>query len=290
MMFFVAMVCAAQQSVHLVAHVNPKTGHGETIGDDCYIDRDETIPSTDKSSILDSVPIYPHADSPQIAGEEFWIDIIVGEIDDPVSRLYGTAFLITWIETVVNVNDYPTVEEGYFLGAPYDEVRANGWWHNEDRDTVAVAVTRIITDRTANGDGNVMRILFRSRRETPDGTNVCFVISEVTANDSVGNPIILNPREFCLTIIRPLGIRPNPFTPNDDGYNDYVEFNLPELQSDGGIITIYDLWGKKVRQLEHGLIWNGRDENGILLNTGSYLYIVKSRGKVITKGIVGLAR
>jgi|GEM_PF-4260657 len=240
---------------------------------------------------VNNVPIYPYADSPQLAGDEFWIDIYVGDVIDPVSHLYGTSFLLDWdtdwVEHVTQGPD-PHVEKGDFLGLP-DEVDARGWWHDEP-DTIAAAVTRLFTDRTAYGSGIVLRVLFKSRRETPHNTEVCFRISEVTANDSAWNPIYLTPREFCLTIIHPPGIRPNPFTPNDDGYNDYVEFDLPELREDGGVITIFDLWGRKVRELHNEINWYGRDDDGNALQPGSYLYIVKNKGKIIAKGVLGLAR
>ncbi len=244
-----------------------------------------------------SASIYPYAQSPVDAGKEFWVDIHVGDEALAVSRLYGVSFLISWEDDDV-MNDWvehntpdpttPALEAGDFLGTSND-VRVEGWWHHYP-DTIAAAVTRISTDETASGTGVIMRIPFRSSGQTPDSTAVIFNISDVTANDDQWNPIRLIPDDFELIILHKQGIRPNPFTPNGDGYNDFVEFNLTELRRDGGTITIYNLWGKKVRQIENAMVWYGRDDDGHVLPPGSYLYIVESRGKTVAKGVLGLAR
>lgn len=240
---------------------------------------------------VDPVYIYPSTDSPQTAGDEFWVDIWVGEVYNQVRHLYGVAFVVlfdaTWISPVLPLDVDVSVVPEDFLG-----------FRNELKilppivasDSIATAVTRTDTNRAANGYGKIMKIRFKSRSETPNNTDVCFYITEVAAVDSAWNEIILTPKELCLTIVQPPGIRPNPFTPNNDGYNDHVEFNLEELKNEGGVITIFNLWGKMVRQIERGIIWDGKDDVGNLLEPGSYLYVVKSRGKVIAKGVIGLAR
>jgi gliding motility-associated-like protein len=85
-------------------------------------------------------------------------------------------------------------------------------------------------------------------------------------------------------------IRPNPFTPNGDGFNDYVTFNLFDLKVYGGTISIYDIWGKEIRRIENGMIWDGRNDQGSTVIPGSYLYIIECQGEVISKGILGLVR
>jgi len=74
-------------------------------------------------------------------------------------------------------------------------------------------------------------------------------------------------------------------TPNGDGRNDNVKFFLT-LEKDSLVsLEIYDSHGRLIKRLaqEQGmtsginstLIWDGRDENGELVNSGIYVYHVK---------------
>ena len=86
-------------------------------------------------------------------------------------------------------------------------------------------------------------------------------------------------------------VLPNPFTPNDDGYNDRVEFR----QSDGNpphwVITIMDRAGSVVRRLANGeRFWDGRDESGQRMLPGSYLYVVSQGDEALHRGLVQLVR
>lgn len=84
---------------------------------------------------------------------------------------------------------------------------------------------------------------------------------------------------------------PNPFTPNDDGFNDYTEFKPGESVPDQWIITILDRSGRLVRQLTNGeRAWDGRDEAGQLMLPGTYLYLVLDRDAVIHRGFIQLIR
>lgn len=285
-----------QKSVRLVVKVNSSVAVGSTIHNDCTIDSDDTPPTTQGVdtkvvAAADSVPIpiYASADSPQYAGDEFWVDIDVGDAENPVEHLYGVAFVVCydalWFSLVSPYDR--NVVPGDFLG-PLNEVRMLS--PILSMDSIATSITRIDTSRTSSGHGTVMKMKFRAKSETPNNTDACFRIVEVAANDSAWNNIQLIPRDLCITIVQPTGIRPNPFTPNGDGYNDRVEFNLNELMTNGGVIMIFDLWGTKVRHIENTFTWDGRDDAGNMLQPGSYLYIVKSKGRVIAKGVIGLAR
>jgi len=90
--------------------------------------------------------------------------------------------------------------------------------------------------------------------------------------------------------IQNFGVLPNPFTPNGDGFNDIVEFKFPETLSGNAIIQIFDVNGRKVREIHNSIQWNGKDDSGKDMKPGAYIYIVKSEGKIISKGVVSLAR
>jgi gliding motility-associated-like protein len=91
---------------------------------------------------------------------------------------------------------------------------------------------------------------------------------------------------------------PNPFTPNGDGVNDYVQFFYPDFELKAGDIYIYNVSDKKVRELhipaKQGVKelarWDGTDKNGKLLPQGVYLYVIKVEGEVMCEGTVTIAR
>lgn len=89
-------------------------------------------------------------------------------------------------------------------------------------------------------------------------------------------------------------MRPNPFTPNADGFNDAVEFNFSTLGLSAPALRIFDVDGLAVVQEEHlpaGVFsWRGQDRNGRALPPGIYLYSLQDRGKNIANGYVVLAR
>lgn len=82
-------------------------------------------------------------------------------------------------------------------------------------------------------------------------------------------------------------LSPSPFTPNGDGHNDNlgITINFPsgsyQLE-----VTVYDTTGKLVRQLAAGLptgavtrlVWNGRNNDGQTLPSGSYRVTMHAAG------------
>jgi len=84
---------------------------------------------------------------------------------------------------------------------------------------------------------------------------------------------------------------PNPFTPNDDGFNDYTEFRKGNDIPQEWNISIMDRAGRLIRQLTNGnRIWDGKDKSGKVVFPGCYLYIVSSGSQVIHRGIIQLIR
>jgi len=56
-------------------------------------------------------------------------------------------------------------------------------------------------------------------------------------------------------------VLPNPFTPNGDGFNDFVLFNYPEILADQRKILIFNFRGKKVRELVGVNRWDGKNDD-----------------------------
>lgn len=73
-----------------------------------------------------------------------------------------------------------------------------------------------------------------------------------------------------------------------DTKNDYINFSA--LASDD-VVNIYDITGKRIRQLSGNanLAWDGKDENGKLVESGLYIYQIK-KGKDIISGTVVVAK
>ena len=86
------------------------------------------------------------------------------------------------------------------------------------------------------------------------------------------------------------GVQPNPFTPNNDGFNDYAIFNLPETLRGTATIIIFDVAGRKIRELRNIALWDGKDDKGRDMRPGAYIYMIKDGDKVLSKGVVSLAR
>jgi len=89
-------------------------------------------------------------------------------------------------------------------------------------------------------------------------------------------------------------IRPNPFTPNGDGYNDYVGFDLSQLALDQPKLQIFTFSGSLIRTFDESqgerFEWHGNDSGGRQCLPGVYLYILFEGGEKLETGSIVLAR
>jgi len=66
-------------------------------------------------------------------------------------------------------------------------------------------------------------------------------------------------------------------TPNEDGFNEQIDFNFLDNAYLNSEVLIFDKNGKQVRHLTHyPFFWKGRDENEKLVAPGVYLYFIKA--------------
>jgi len=89
-------------------------------------------------------------------------------------------------------------------------------------------------------------------------------------------------------------VRPNPFTPNNDGFNDQVEFDFAGMGLRNPSLQIFDANGVAVWS-PHGpaagrFSWNGRDDRGREVTPGVYLYTLRDQGNNVASGYVVVAR
>ncbi len=84
---------------------------------------------------------------------------------------------------------------------------------------------------------------------------------------------------------------PNPFTPNDDGFNDWTEFKKGDDIPQDWNISIMDRAGRLIRYLTNGEnIWDGKDKSGKVMLPGIYLYIISNGNRIIHRGLIQLIR
>ncbi|MDZ7289520.1 MAG: PQQ-binding-like beta-propeller repeat protein [candidate division KSB1 bacterium] len=144
-------------------------------------------------------PIYPAVAASQASGTEFWIDVKVGDVLNPVTNLFGVSFVLNFTSTEyidVVTPHANTVIPGSLMGNDvifYQTV-------DELAGKVNVGISRKVGQGGVNGEGVVLRVKFLARANTPDTTKALFSITEVKANDPQGSPVKLFPRSKLVTI------------------------------------------------------------------------------------------
>jgi gliding motility-associated-like protein len=119
--------------------------------------------------------------------------------------------------------------------------------------------------------------------------DAAFVLTEILEDN---NDFVLGPIQVELPEELPVG--PNPFTPNEDGFNDRVAFRIEEYGLDQAVVRIFSFEGRLLRTFDEvvdgQLEWDGRDDTGRELRPGVYLYTVEEASDVVASGHVTLAR
>ncbi|MBL0348927.1 MAG: gliding motility-associated C-terminal domain-containing protein [Elusimicrobia bacterium] len=112
--------------------------------------------------------------------------------------------------------------------------------------------------------------------------------------DPVANRVSVAISHFSVYSLAPLATTLTPdmvrpaekiITPNGDGQNDYAQFNI----SGEFTVEFFDLRGERVRRLSGINIWDGRDDDGKLAETGTYIYRLTGQGLTVT-GALAVAR
>jgi len=103
--------------------------------------------------------------------------------------------------------------------------------------------------------------------------------------------------EVSATIPEPeetVSVLPNPFTPNGDGYNDFVDFIFPNTRDSRSEVQIFSMSGNRVEVLSNqhamGFRWDGTDSDGNALEPGVYIYLIQANGNQIANGTITLIR
>jgi len=227
---------------------------------------------------------------PLVAGDAFELQFIVGTESVPVQALFGIAFELHYSDAAfLQFDTSQTIQAGNFLQPDvYTFVR-----HEPENKIIYVAVSRKRGAPGQSGTGVVLSLPLQIAQNVPAGWETCFAIKQVVADDSAGKKIEVTPGpSVCVKIKEPeIHVIPNPFTPNDDGYNDQVEFNKDDGFPREWVVTIMDRSGRVIRRLTNGEnSWDGRDDKGQLMLPGPYLYAIRDGKRFVRRGIVALVR
>ncbi len=152
--------------------------------------------------------IKPAVATPQLIGTEFTVDIAVNN----VQKLFGASFELRYTNTNFVKLAAPassSVAAGPFLGS--DAV----FFANLDTAAgkIGIGLSRKAGQAAMNGSGALARLKFTSLLSTPNNTAITFSLHEVTANDSLGNPIALTASDSTIAL---LGLLVYPGDTNND--------------------------------------------------------------------------
>ena len=225
-----------------------------------------------------------------LAGDIVRLSFYIGSQARPVADLFGLSFEVKYSAPRFV---QPLTPDQVLVGSFLEPDTYSFARHEPSRNSVALAVSRKLGASGQSGFGEVLVYSFQIAPETPPSTEFCFNLENLAANDSLGNALpVVAGAPLCLQVADlPIAAAPNPFTPNEDGSNDQIEF-----QREGGMpvswtITIMDRNGRVVRLLDSGETrWNGRDEQGREVLPGVYLYQIQNGEEVLARGVIGLLR
>ncbi|MBN2092127.1 Ig-like domain-containing protein [candidate division KSB1 bacterium] len=89
-------------------------------------------------------------------------------------------------------------------------------------------------------------------------------------------------------------VKPNPFTPNGDGFNDDAKFDFSQLNLANPQLRLFNFEHHNFLTIQsnstYQFTWNGRDASGHEMPPGLYLYLLEDGKTVAAKGYIILAR
>lgn len=156
-----------------------------------------------------------------------------------------------------------------------------------------VAVSLAGARGLANAKGILFYLTFRVKRSGIVGTTSEITIVHFNLYNESGE-LVSADAEHGVFKVSEIVVFPNPFTPNNDGFNDIATFIVPD--SIIGIVSVklYSVSGSKVAELSGAnrteIVWNGLDDKGNKLRPGPYIYLMQSASKTLSKGTITIMR
>lgn len=114
---------------------------------------------------------------------------------------------------------------------------------------------------------------------------------QVEERDETNNTVAL---DVNVQVADQLEVSPNPFTPNNDGFNDAVRFRTSEFGLSQPVLKVFSFEGYLIRTVDETrsgeLRWDGLDDSDQEQPPGVYMYVVQEGGQTVASGHVTLAR
>lgn len=172
---------------------------------------------------------------------------------------------------------------------------ADKLWSSPIRTQILVDdVVRIDTTLEVNALDTPLSLDFSLAFDELGSKDIKFVVDPANAvleSDEINN-------DAALTVVvdrnDELVYRPNPFTPNQDGFNDTVQFQVAEMALSEPRLEIFSMDGVPLRVVDtvegNVLDWNGLSDLGQAQPAGVYVFVLKDGSAVIGSGTLTLAR
>ncbi len=161
--------------------------------------------------------------------------------------------------------------------------------HDAGSKTVWLGLSRKAGAKGSNRDGIIARFLFQQEKHNNNIQTEKIELLQLEANSSTGNDIIVMQKKSTVEssaatedATLPLAYAlwqnsPNPFNPETT-----IRYSL--RRSTNVLLTIHDTLGKHVRTLHagfanagsHSVTWDGKNEQGLPVASGFYLYKIKT--------------
>jgi len=132
------------------------------------------------------------------------------------------------------------------------------------------------------------------------GDTVDVAVYAEDAPDLCGPNIHIAEYNFVVEPFTPCMLNPNPFSPNGDDINEFTAFDWPNMTTEGAVIFIFDVRNTLIRKLDiepqrryqdYSLrAWDGKDNDGVKMAQGLYLYVIESDNRIICNGTIILVR
>ena len=149
--------------------------------------------SANYPGVVDGVPLIPVTTSETVQkGQDFWVDIQVGDADNPVTDLKVITFDMNYTNTAII--DYVTDEIGPFITSAQKTVLTD-----DPNGSISASVYR--TSGGNSGFGVILRIKFNINNQAIQGQQITFSFLSVQANDASGNLINITPQTKTVTVI-----------------------------------------------------------------------------------------
>jgi len=157
-----------------------------------------------------------------------------------------------------------------------------------------IAISLARASGIEEGSGNIVDITFQVKSTAIPGDTSPLILQKVALYDDSNNLISVTTVNGSFTVEKQpekISVLPNPFTPNNDGFNDFVEFAFPDMFEKKSEIIILNIAGRLVKRISSPeYTWDGIDGDGRVLEPGVYIYLIKVDGKNISNGTITIMR